>query len=121
MSTSAAQARAFYEQAAQDKRVFTFTADDDYLVFPIQGREVVPFWSSRSRLDKVRADHPKYASYSVTEIPLNEFLGAVLTQFGDEKISVGVNWSGPRLTGFDISPEDLQRNIGYWVNKLAEG
>lgn len=121
MSIAAAQASAFYEQVAKDRLVFTFTDDADYLVFPIQGKEVVPFWSSRSRMDKVQADHPKYSSYSISEIPLTEFLDSVLAQLRDERISVGVNWSGARLAGFDVLPEDVQRNIGYWVDKLAEG
>ena len=121
MSVAAAQASAFYEQVARAKSVYTFTVDGDFLVFPVHGQEVVPFWSSRSRVDKVQQDHPKYSAYAVSEIPMSEFLGTVLSRLKDEQINIGVNWSGSRLTGYDIAPDDVHRNIEHWLGRLTEG
>ena len=116
MSIAAAQASAFYQQAAKDGAVFTFLEDDGFLVFSIRGQDVVPFWSSRSRMAKVQAAHPKYARYAIDEIPLAEFLGKTLRLLEAEGIHVGVNWSGKGLTGYDIPVEALRRNLGYWLS-----
>jgi len=119
VSIAAAQASKFYEQVVAEGRVFTFTENDEYLVYPIQGKEVVPFWSSKARLERIQKDHPKYQKYQISEVPLEQFLSEELHLFESEKVSVGVNWSGARLTGYDISAEDLRRNIGYWQSKGA--
>ena len=113
MSIAAAQASTFYEQIAKEKSVFTFTKDDDYLVFPVHGKEVIPFWSSRNRLAKIQRDHPKYSAFTVSEVSLDTFLAKTLAQLQEEGIHIGVNWSGPRLTGYDISAVDLRRSIEH--------
>jgi len=43
MSIAAAQASKFYEQVVRERAVFTLTEDGSFLVFPMVGREVVPF------------------------------------------------------------------------------
>ena len=117
MSIAAAQASKFYEQAVLEGRVFTFTNAEEYLVFLIRDQDVVPFWSSRSRLESIRKIHPKYTNYSITEVPLSEFLQETLPLLESEGIHIGVNWSGKGLTGYDVSVHDLRRNLGYWIEK----
>ena len=117
MSIAAAQASKFYAQAAKEKLVFTFTEGDSYLVFPVQGKDVIPFWSSRSRMATVQSAHPKYRNFTVCELPLAEFLAKTLTRLQEDDIHIGVNWSGPRLTGYDISAADLRRNIEHWLGR----
>jgi len=90
--------------------------DGGFLVFPIHGKEVVPFWSSRSRLEKVATEHPKYATYQPEQLPLEEFLQKTLALFEEENIQVGVNWAGARLSGYDISPQDMKINIAHWLS-----
>ena len=68
---------------------------------------------------KVQNAHPKYASYTVSEEPLAEFLDDTLAIFLEQNICIGVNWSGARLVGYDIEPAELRRNIGYWVGKFS--
>ena len=117
MTTSSAQASKFYEQVVKDGRVFTFLAEGSFLVFPMRDGEAVPFWSSATRLARIRSQHPKYRQYEIDEIPLSKFLDAVVPQLAAEDIRIGVNWSGKRLVGYDISADDLQANIQYWVDK----
>ena len=74
MSIAAAQAEQFYEQVVRERTVFTFTEDDSFLVFPVGGQEVVPFWSSRTRLDRIQRAHPKYRSYVCEQMSLTSFL-----------------------------------------------
>jgi Protein of unknown function (DUF2750) len=119
VSAAATQARKFYEQVAAERRVFTFLADGSFLVFPVSGAEVVPFWSSLSRLRRMRELHPKYRAYEADEIPLAEFLERTLPQLEGERIRVGVNWSGERLTGHDLSVGDLRRNLDYCLAKRS--
>jgi hypothetical protein len=119
MSLTAAHATKFYEQVVADGRVFTFIEDEAFLVYPMHGREVVPFWSSRSRLERIQKNHPKYSKYTISEMTLEEFLDKTLVQLEEECISVGVNWSGSRLVGYDITTSELRNNIGYWQSRGA--
>lgn len=119
MSVAAAQASQFYEQVVREGAVFTFTHEGSLLVFPVGDREVVPFWSSSARLDKIQREHPKYRKYARKEIPLTEFLEKALPALARGRISVGVNWSGAGLTGYDIPVSDLLRNLEYWQKKLV--
>jgi hypothetical protein len=119
MSIASAQAVAFYEQAARERRVYTILDDDNFLVFPIRDKEVVPFWSSRSRILRIQARTPKYKQWHINEIDLEEFMSKTLVQLEDEGIHVGVNWSGERLVGYDLSAPDLRANLDYWIKKVA--
>ena len=120
MTIASAQAQKFYEQVAREDSVFTFTHDGDFLVFPIRDIEVVPFWSSLSRMNKIRATHQKYASYSITRSTLDEFLTETLPMLQKEDLHVGVNWSGPRLVGYDISVADLKRNVEHALRAIRK-
>jgi hypothetical protein len=115
MSAAASQAASFYRDAAQHRRVFTLLKDESFAVFQVRDQEVIPFWSTRSRVERVQKDHAQYREYVIDEIPLARFFEATLTDLEREHIHVGVNWSGPRLTGYDISPADLRRNIEHYV------
>ncbi len=119
MTVAAAQAQQFYKQVASEKNVFTFLDDGSYLVFKVRDVEVVPFWSSSMHLGRVQKAHPKYRNYTRDEIPLHTFLAETLPRLREEKISVGVNWSGTRLTGYDIPASDLEVNLRYWLSKTT--
>ncbi len=62
--------------------------------------------------------HPRYAAHQLFEIPLAEFLNQTLVQLQEESISIGINWSGEKLKGYDVSVSDVRSNIEYWA-KLA--
>jgi hypothetical protein len=113
MSTGALHATAFYEDLVKTRAVFTFVDDDSFLVYRIGAAEVVPFWSTRSRLERVCELHPKYCAYAMEKIPLSDFLEKTLPLLAEDGARVGVNWSGPRLSGYDISVDDVRRNIGH--------
>ncbi|TDM08086.1 MAG: hypothetical protein C4K60_00805 [Ideonella sp. MAG2] len=121
MSIAAAQASKFFEQVATERLVFTFTEADEFLVFPVGGNEVVPFWSSRARLEKIQTTHPKYAKFSITQMSLDEFLAKTLPDLEEESIHVGVNWSGSRLVGYDEDVASVRRNLEYWLERRSNG
>jgi hypothetical protein len=68
-------------------------------------------------MHKVQADHPKYGKYTISEIPLQEFLTSTLALLQEENIHVGTNWAGAKLVGYDSPPDDIRRNIEYQLNK----
>jgi hypothetical protein len=111
MSTAALQANAFYADVIEHGVVFTLLEDESFPVLRIDGNDVIPFWSSRARVERVRKAHPKYERYEVNEIALSDFLTKTLSLLEEESIRVGVNWSGPRLAGYDVSVGDVRANI----------
>lgn len=119
MSTAAAQYEKFRKQAIADERVFTFTDGGELLVYPVENGETVPFWSSRSRLETLQKRLPKYRKWQITELTIGEFWGR-LDQLESEGIQVGVNWSGERLTGYNITVADLRVGLNYWIDRLAK-
>jgi hypothetical protein len=45
------------------------------------------------------------------EIPWETFCAAWVPGLTRDGLLVGVNWSGKRATGYDMEPEELQRNV----------
>jgi len=112
MSAAGSQYDRFCSDVVRNQRVFTFTSSGDLLVMPVHGHEVVPFWSSLERLKQTVKRHPKYAAYEMTEMGFEEFQ-KWLDQLSDEGVLVGVNWSGARLTGYDVSVTDLRSALAH--------
>lgn len=67
----------------------------------------MPFWSSRSRVQRIIATVPAYAGFEPVEIPWDEFRESLVSELKQEGTLAGVNWSGPRSKGFDMEPERL--------------
>ena len=112
MTTSAAQAAAFYDEALRTRTVWTISDDDGYPApRTSDGSRALPFWSLRSRAESVVANVPAYASFSVGEVPLDEFRERWLPDLEQDGLRVGLNWSGARVTGYDLRPHDVERNL----------
>lgn len=54
---------------------------------------------------------PAFSEFEVVELPLNEWRSRWLPGLQRDGIRVGLNWSGERATGFDLSAEDVERNL----------
>ena len=119
MSTAALHYDKFKQQVAEERKVFTFTSEGEYLVFPVRGQEVIPFWSSRRRIVTVQKSHREYQRYEITEMGLDEFIHW-FPKLAKEEIYIGTNWSGNRLEGYDVSTQELQAGIEYWMNRDHE-
>lgn len=117
MSTSAAQASKFYEQVVKDGQVYTFLDRGSYLVYPVSGTEVIPFWSSRTRLEKIQSTLPKYSGYEIDEESFETFFTKTLGELEVAQIHFGINWSGSRLKGYNISAQELRKNLEFWLGK----
>jgi hypothetical protein len=73
MSQTAFQASAFYEEMASSRNVFTLLDGGSFLVFRVEEIEVVPFWSSRSRVLRVQNNHARYRPFECDQSGLDAF------------------------------------------------
>ena len=107
----APHAAKFYEEVAAGKSVWTIR---DAAGFPAPvgegGRRAQPFWSSRARVERVVKTVAADRDFEVVELPASDFLERWLPGFARDGFLVGVNWSGPRATGFDVEPDVVLAN-----------
>jgi hypothetical protein len=68
----------------------------------------MPFWSTRSRVERIIASVPAYAGFRPVEISLDEFQSHWLDGLEQDGLLVGINWSGARATGYDVEPRDVR-------------
>ncbi|MFS0705999.1 DUF2750 domain-containing protein [Cellulomonas sp. 179-A 9B4 NHS] len=110
MSTSAAQATAFYEEAQREGSVWTIRDGAGYPApLDADGERAQPFWSLRSRAERIVAQVPAYAGFVVEEVPLHQFPERWLGGPGRDGIRVGPSWAGARGTGYDAA--DVERRF----------
>ena len=112
MSTAAAQAAAFYREVAKHGSVWTVR---DSGGFPqpknSNGVRAQPLWSLRSRAERVVKTVPAYSGFEVVELSWGDFVSDWVPGLKGQRVLVGLNWSGARASGYDISPDDLVRNV----------
>ena len=112
MSVAAAQAEAFYREFLADDVVFTVRDEGGYPA-PLNGngQRAQPFWSKRSRAQRIVDTVPDYAVFEVVEIDGKRWCERWLPGLEKDGIHVGLNWSGERATGYDLPPADVLRNL----------
>lgn len=112
MSISSAHAAAFYKEVAQNCSLWTIR-DEGGFPAPINsnGKRAQPFWSSKTRAEKMIATVPAYSGFVLLELELEAFLERWVPGLTKDGILVGLNWSGGSATGFDVEPEQVSRNI----------
>jgi hypothetical protein len=108
MTTAALQAASFYREIAEHGSVWTIR---DLAGFPqplrSDGTRVQPFWSLRSRATRVVARVPAYAGFEVIELAWDVFETRWVPGLARDRVLVGLNWAGPRATGYDVLPEEV--------------
>lgn len=68
------------------------------------GKRSQPFWSSKSRIERIQKLAPAYADFDPVAISWEEFRDKWLPELEDGRLLVGVNWSGRNVTGYDLDP-----------------
>jgi len=112
MSQASSQAWAFYREVAKTRVVWTLRDDDGFpSVTTSSGKPALPFWSSRSRVEKVIRSVPAYAGFVPVEISWAVFCAKWVPGLVGDDALVGVNWSGPRAVGYDLDPRRLEENV----------
>lgn len=109
VSTAAAQADAFYSEVLTTGSVWT-VQDAEGIPAPMtaQGYRNMPFWSLRSRAERVVATVPAYSTFEVIELSAEKWRRDWLPRLAEDGIRVGLNWSGPRATGYDVEPSSIE-------------
>jgi hypothetical protein len=108
VSISAAQADAFYSEAIAQRCVWAIR-DAEGFPAPVNGDglRAMPFWSLRSRAERVVSQVPAYAAFEPVEINLEQWRTDWLTGLDRDGLLVGLNWSGDRATGYDVTPAEV--------------
>ncbi|GHH69567.1 DUF2750 domain-containing protein [Promicromonospora soli] len=109
---SAANSARFFTEAIRDGAVWT-VRDADGMPAPMNasGERAMPFWSLRTRAERVREISPEYHPFEVVSIPLDDFQTKWLPGLSRDGLKVGVNWAGARATGYDLSPEEVETRL----------
>lgn len=112
MTQSAAQADSFYAEIVRTGLVWTLRDENGYSA--PKGKEeqrVQPFWSSRSRVEKIISSVAAYAGMEPHPIKLPIWRERWLPGLQRDGLLVGLNWSGERATGYDVGPTDVVRAL----------
>ena len=112
MSTSAAQASAFYTEALRDRTVWGIR-DSGGFPAPLNGsgERAMPFWSKESRVRKIVEQVAAYDGFELVEIPIDVFQERWLPGLEKDGVRVGLNWSGKSATGYDLPAEDVAARL----------
>ena len=112
MSNVASHAAAFYKQVASSGVLWTLR-DSGGFPAPVSesGQRAQPFWSSRSRVDLIIQGSPAYRGFEPVEISWHAFKEKWVPGLTQDKILVGVNWSGVKAKGYDLAPSQVVANV----------
>jgi hypothetical protein len=112
MSASSVQAHQFYKDVAKNREVWTVRKGDVFAKLTLgDGRITTPFWSTRSRVERVIKSIPVYAGSEPVRIPFDEFIRDWIPPIQQEGGLLGINWSGASLRGFNLDAEFVLRAI----------
>jgi len=105
MSISAINADAFVSEVLDGAQVWGIR---DKGGFPTStnasGETAMPFWSSEKRAMLVIETVPAYRDFEPVPIALSEFISRWLPGLKKDGLHCGLNWSGKRVTGYELSP-----------------
>ena len=111
MTTSAAQADTFYREALENQTVWSVRDEGGFPAPETPEGRAMPFWSLASRAKRVVESVPAYGGFDVVPIPLADWRGRWLPGLERDGIRAGLNWSGSAATGYDLPPQDVERNL----------
>lgn len=117
MTIAAPHAAAFYREVAISRVVWAIQ-DAGGFPAPIgtDDRRAMPFWSSQSRALKVIESVRAYTGFTPVPIQWQTFCERWVSGLCQDSLLVGVNWAGPRATGYDVEPNEVKRNIEALLN-----
>ena len=112
MSVAGAQADAFYREVLAGEHVYG-VRDNGGFPAPMTstGVRAMPFWSKRSRAQRIVENVEAYAGMDVVELTVAEWLEKWVPGLERDGLMIGLNWSGQGAVGYDITPSDLLRNL----------
>jgi hypothetical protein len=119
MSNAASQAAMFYSDVVVRGYVYTLRDASGYPAPDGDGGRAMPFWSSRTRVEKIIKTVPAYQNFEPVELELSTFIERWLPGLERDGLKVGVNWSGPRASGHDVEPQNVRIALDNELKKRA--
>ena len=83
------------------------------------GKRAMPFWSKRSRAQHVVDKVAAYAGFALVSIPIREWTERWLPGLEKDGCMVGLIWSGPRATGYDLPADEARRRLGELLRRVT--
>ena len=111
VSSSAAQAHAFYAEVLDRGEVWAIRDGNGYPAPEADGRRAMPFWSSRARAQRIIDTVEAFRGFQPVALTLQEWRARWIPGLLADGLLVGLNWSGARATGYDVAPDDVERNL----------
>lgn len=112
MTQAASQAAAFYRDVARDRMVWTLDDENGYPAPKTRtGQRAMPFWSSKSRVEKIIRTVPGYHGFRPIGFTWEVFVAEWVPDLKTSGLLVGVNWSGEHALGYDLEPDDVVTNV----------
>ena len=122
MSLSAAQASAFVTEAIETGTVWAIRDAGGYPApANASGDRAMPFWSKRSRAEKIISGVHAYDGFEPEEVDLEDFLDDWLPGLAQDGLSVGLNWYGKNATGYHLAPTDVVAKIRFVQSSMVAG
>jgi hypothetical protein len=118
MSVAFVQIQAFVDEVVRLGNAFTFSKNGEYLVLKSGNKDVIPFWSSPAKVQIIQVFFADYDDYKIMGMSLKEFC-EWLPEVEEQDLSIGLNWSGKNLEGYDIAPTELQELLATHPKKKA--
>ena len=108
VSQSSLNLNSFLSEAIENQRVWTIRDENG---FPApqnsEGNRAMPFWTTLSRVQKIINSVDGYQNFEHFEITLQDFIQKWLPGLEKDDLLVGINWSGKRVTGYDLKGSEL--------------
>ena len=114
MSSAGAQANKFYEEVSENRILwFAESSSGTSLEFDTSDNKVsFPLWSSKSRIVRLKKLNPDLlGDFSPREISWDSFKEILVPILQEKERVVGVNLSGKKLSGFDMSVYSVIRQV----------
>ncbi len=112
MSIAAAQAASFFAEIVKHDEVWAIR-DEGGFPAPLtgSGERAMPFWSLESRARKVIDTVDAYQGFETCRLSLGEFVNKWVSGMEQDGLLVGINWSGARAQGYDMTPAEVRAGI----------
>jgi hypothetical protein len=112
VSQSGSQAAAFFKELAHHRIVWS-VGDDLGSPTPktSSGERALPYWSSKTRAQ--RAADIWGSGLRVVSTSLESWRTEDLPELADEGYRVGINWTGPRLVGWDFTVAEVLNRLAH--------
>jgi hypothetical protein len=110
MSQSGSQAAAFFRDVRQSGVVWLVRDDDGSPThLSADGTRSLPFWSTSPRAQ--RAAKIWGRGLRVESMPLDTWCDRILPDAARDGLVIGINWSGPRLVGWSLTPNEVLNRL----------